>query len=308
MRFGSRDAFYRLAFELGGGDEEHVNPCLVASDKPVVLDLSPRGGSADALFRGTGDFLACYERVKRMLRLDSACYMPPCAIDGVHAPFIPPDQKFLAYSGYFYTANALGLVSWDGHYSGSLDALKENGIRWCAGDLSASHINEIDPSGASYRSDHLLFYCFNAAYVYATLVDAYGFSKDGGQIVFSRTFGDDHHPASWTLGAVVHFEGAVDCTVVSDQSFTLYAKNLGVGSIFCHYIGVCCHRIFAARNLRLARSGARDSGEASLRSKRSDYPLERLDSSEQHSRVARRRLSSNVAEIDEETASLLRKV
>ena len=69
-----------------------------------------------------------------------------------------------------------------------------------------------DPLGAHYRSDHLQFYCFNAAYVYATLVDAYGFDPEGKQITFLRTFGKETAFSVWTLGAVVHFEGGVECS------------------------------------------------------------------------------------------------
>ena len=273
MRLGTRDAFFRFAELLAndfietspkpGSAKLLENPCLVRSDSHV-LDLRPWGGSETTSFRGTGDFEACYAAIKsRILGVGDygSCLFPPCAFNGVHTPNLTPDMHFVAFAGYFYTANALGLAPWSGEYNGDLERFRTQGAKWCSGALSPDAVDENDPEGAPYRKAHLQFYCFNSAYVYATLVDGYGFESKwpddtGSQITFSKTFSGGK-PASWAMGAVLHYEQTIPCRyerrdVEGDEiTANISKKKYTIGEMFtvgfiALLLGIVLHMAYTA--------------------------------------------------------------
>ncbi|XP_019896332.1 ectonucleoside triphosphate diphosphohydrolase 3 [Esox lucius] len=139
---------------------------------------------------GSSDNVACRDVVHGIFDLTSCT--DNCSFDGVYQPPVGSGD-FLAYAGYFYTAQAIGLTS-----ISQLDQWNSTTWEFCSWDWPTLKLKK------SWISDiYLKSYCYSAHYVQTILVNGYKFNKDTWKNI---DFQKQVHNTSvgWSLGYMLH--------------------------------------------------------------------------------------------------------
>ncbi|XP_035246012.1 ectonucleoside triphosphate diphosphohydrolase 3 [Anguilla anguilla] len=137
------------------------------------------------LLVGTGDPAGCRAVVHTIFDLQSCHGLANCSFNGVYQPAL--SGHFLAYAGFYHTANALKL-----NRSFTLDLFNSTTFAFCSKNWTTLTANyEI--------KKYLMAHCFSANYVYTLLVEGYKFTAETwNNILFEKTV--DKSDIAWSLG------------------------------------------------------------------------------------------------------------
>ncbi|XP_059520450.1 ectonucleoside triphosphate diphosphohydrolase 3 [Myotis daubentonii] len=152
-------------------------------------ELRPGGYDPDdtITFEGTGDPLLCRVKVASLFAFRACHDREICCFDGVYQPEVK--GSFVAFAGFFYTANALNLSG-----SFSLDAFNSSTWDFCSQDWS-----QLPLLLPRFDEVYARSYCFSAHYIYHLLVSGYKFTEDTWpQIHFKKEV--DNSSIAWSLG------------------------------------------------------------------------------------------------------------
>ena len=166
-----------------------ANPCMNRGyEREVSVGCGGGAGACRTVrFTGLGNWDECRRLVDSLLHLDYECVLPPCALSGVYQPN-PTGVRFFASDFFFYVANGIGLVSWNGQWDGSWAEFAAAGRTFCG-----RHWSEV---ASEYAAD----FCFGSAYVPA-LLGAYGIPADSRVVTYVREL--EGFDVGWTLGAML---------------------------------------------------------------------------------------------------------
>ncbi|CAM5111769.1 unnamed protein product [Natator depressus] len=148
-------------------------------------------------FRGTGDPALCQEKVSLLFNF-SACNDKgkDCSFNGVHQPKLK--GKFVAFSGFYYTANALNLT---GHFP----LADFNSSMWF---FCSQNWNQLPFMLPKFEEAYARSYCFSANYLYYLLVHGYKFNKETWpQIHFQKEVGNSS--IAWSLGYMLNLTNMI---------------------------------------------------------------------------------------------------
>ncbi|MEE6466210.1 hypothetical protein FKM82_006872 [Ascaphus truei] len=147
-------------------------------------------------FRGTGDPVLCRQKVASLFNF-TACYGDKdCSFDGVHQPKVK--GKFSAFSGFYYTANALNLT---GYFS--LNEFNASMWSFCTQDWS-----KLPQILLRFEEKYARSYCFSANYIYYLLVHGYKFDTESWpQIHFQKEVGNSS--LAWSLGYMLNLTNMI---------------------------------------------------------------------------------------------------
>ncbi|XP_040850870.1 ectonucleoside triphosphate diphosphohydrolase 3 [Ochotona curzoniae] len=138
-------------------------------------------------FEGTGDPQLCREKVASIFDFNACQHGQECSFDGVYQPKV--QGSFVAFAGFYYTANALNL-------SGSFSLYDFNSSTWYLCSLHWSQLAHLIPN---FNEAYARSYCFSAHYIYHLLVNGYKFTEDTWpQIHFKNEAGNSS--IAWSLG------------------------------------------------------------------------------------------------------------
>ncbi|XP_006042642.2 ectonucleoside triphosphate diphosphohydrolase 3 [Bubalus bubalis] len=138
-------------------------------------------------FEGTGDPSLCREKVASLFNF-SACHdHEACSFDGVYQPRVK--GSFVAFAGFYYTANAFNL-------SGSFSLHAFNLSTW---NFCSKNWNQLPLLLPQFDEQYARSYCFSAHYIYHLLVSGYKFTEESWpQIHFKKEVGNSS--IAWSLG------------------------------------------------------------------------------------------------------------
>jgi len=192
MRFGGDQAILRskeaLVAETAEGVLEVIHPCF-----PTGFSEETEVQGRVVTFTGSSNPDLCSQLMLRLLHTDYECMMEPCSIMGNH--LAASDKEFYAFSGFFYTANGIGLLGWNDAAVLEPRQIQDGTMQFCT-------LSWDDAQAASFSPPkYVKNYCALGNYI-THLLSAYGFSSDSRKITFSRKIaGQD---ADWTLGAALY--------------------------------------------------------------------------------------------------------
>ncbi|XP_010944173.2 ectonucleoside triphosphate diphosphohydrolase 3 isoform X2 [Camelus dromedarius] len=153
-----------------------------------TADLRPKSHDpSNITFEGTGDPSLCREKVASLFNFKACHDQRNCSFDGVYQPKVK--GSFLAFSGLYYTANALNL-------SGSFSLHTFNSSTWnfCLQDWS-----QLPLLLPRFDEGYARSYCFSAHYIYHLLVHGYKFTEETWpKIHFEKEVGNSS--IGWSLG------------------------------------------------------------------------------------------------------------
>jgi Golgi nucleoside diphosphatase len=168
--------------------QERDDPCL-----PLGLIIS-----STIEIEGTGDFLACMDRITPILNKNLKCHENPCLFNGLHAPIENfSNHRFIGISEIWYTTfdvyNIGGQYNYQELYNQSKSYCE---TKW-TDILKQYHANEIQNVETIER---LYFHCFKSAYILSILHKGFSFPTEDTSLESMEKF--DGIPVSWTLGAI----------------------------------------------------------------------------------------------------------
>ncbi|XP_068090579.1 ectonucleoside triphosphate diphosphohydrolase 3 [Hyperolius riggenbachi] len=147
-------------------------------------------------FRGTGNPVQCLQRVSSLFNFTACHGEQDCSFDGVYQPKVK--GKFAAFSGFYYTANALNLT---GHFP--LDEFNSSMTNFCSQDWSK--LPQLLPR---FDEKYARSYCFSANYIYYLLVYGYKFDRESWpQIQFQKEVGNSS--IAWSLGYMLNLTNMI---------------------------------------------------------------------------------------------------
>ena len=209
MRSGQTAAMLRVAQLLTDRDgsmdvyKSISTPCANAGlNVNYTVSCAAHGGPSTCMRQlvGAGDHNACRVLTDALLNRDNECLLPPCAAQGEYQP-PPTGVTFYAVSAFFYTANSLDLVGWDGERGLSAQQIAEAGAAWCLRNWT---------SVAGPFTDSV---CFSSAYI-PSLLDAYSLPRDDNRSVrYARKV--HGFTASWALGAQLFYIEEMKCEIAA---------------------------------------------------------------------------------------------
>uniref|UniRef100_A0A8D0H5D3 Ectonucleoside triphosphate diphosphohydrolase 3 n=1 Tax=Sphenodon punctatus TaxID=8508 RepID=A0A8D0H5D3_SPHPU len=137
--------------------------------------------------RGTGDPALCQEKVSLLFNFTACNGREDCSFNGVHQPKLK--GKFVAFSGFYYTANALNLT-------GRFSLADFNSSMW---SFCSQNWNQLPFMLPKFDEVYARSYCFSANYIYYLLVHGYKFNTETWpQIHFQKEVGNSS--IAWSLG------------------------------------------------------------------------------------------------------------
>jgi Golgi apyrase len=149
---------------------------------------------APVRLRGASDGDECAALVRGVLNLNATCARAPCSFDGVWQPAVPRDAVFV---GRDHFVRVLRLLALPGR-----PRLSE----WRARTAALCALSGEEFARAHADAKHA-FYCFEATYILALLVDAYRFALDEAPILFTHDVaGVD---PSWTIEVMRSYAKAI---------------------------------------------------------------------------------------------------
>ncbi|NXU54552.1 ENTP3 diphosphohydrolase, partial [Turnix velox] len=151
--------------------------------------LRPQNYHPDQLvnFHGTGDPAQCQEMVSSLFNFTACRRREDCPFHGIHQPKVK--GNFVAFSGFYYTANALNL---SGHFS----LADFNSSIWVFCSQSWTQLQFMLPK---FEEVYARSYCFSAIFIYYLLVHGYNFDAETWpQIHFQKEVGNSS--IAWSLG------------------------------------------------------------------------------------------------------------
>ncbi|KAM5158024.1 ectonucleoside triphosphate diphosphohydrolase 3 [Mantella aurantiaca] len=147
-------------------------------------------------FKGTGDPGQCLQRVTTLFNFTACHGEHDCSFDGIYQPSVK--GKFSAFSGFYYTANALNLT---GHFS--LDEFNSSMSSFCSQDWI-----KLPQLLLKFDEKYARSYCFSANYIYYLLVHGYKFGSESWlQIQFQKEVGNSS--IAWSLGYMLNLTNMI---------------------------------------------------------------------------------------------------
>ncbi|OWK02838.1 ENTPD3 [Cervus elaphus hippelaphus] len=138
-------------------------------------------------FEGTGDPSLCREKVAFLFNFSACRDHEACSFDGVYQPRVK--GSFVAFAGFYYTANAFNL-------SGSFSLHTFNLSTWNFCSKNWTQLLLLLPR---FDEQYARSYCFSAHYIYHLLVSGYKFTEESWpQIHFKKEVGNSS--IAWSLG------------------------------------------------------------------------------------------------------------
>ncbi|KAL3136987.1 hypothetical protein ABBQ32_006584 [Trebouxia sp. C0010 RCD-2024] len=199
-------------------EEEARDPCL-----PLGYSRTAPTGTVI----GSGNFEECRAIAKGLIA--GQCQEELCPI-GDSMP-VELQGPFIAMENFHYTAQFLGLP-----VQPTLDEIAVAGQRHCA--LAWPALQQTH--GTNVSADHLLHFCFSAAYIVALLHDGFKLGMHERRLRFTNYVEDPQGRSTdidWTLGAVVVQAALAQASSADRHSFLQpydHALHTGRGSAFEH--------------------------------------------------------------------------
>ncbi|XP_066441158.1 ectonucleoside triphosphate diphosphohydrolase 3 isoform X2 [Eleutherodactylus coqui] len=147
-------------------------------------------------YKGTGEPVPCMQSVATLFNFTACRGKPDCSFDGVYQPKVK--GRFSAFSGFYYTANALNLT---GNFH--LDEFNSSIYSFCSQEWSKlPHIL------SRFDETYARSYCFSANYIYHLLVHGYKFdSESWPHILFQKEVGNSS--IAWSLGYMLNLTNMI---------------------------------------------------------------------------------------------------
>ncbi|XP_074842221.1 ectonucleoside triphosphate diphosphohydrolase 3 isoform X1 [Carettochelys insculpta] len=202
--YGKDEAEKRLLASLAQNSRDQAkvdNPCYPRNYETALTmkhlygsrcteSLRPANYNPGKLinFRGTGDPAVCQEKVSSLFNV-AACNVKgeDCPFNGIQQPKLK--GKFVAFAGFYYTANALNLTG-----SFPLADFNSRMRVFCSQDW-----NQLPFMLPKFEEVYARSYCFSANYIYHLFVQGYKFSPETWpQIYFQKEVGNSS--IAWSLG------------------------------------------------------------------------------------------------------------
>ncbi|XP_075683258.1 ectonucleoside triphosphate diphosphohydrolase 3 isoform X3 [Rhinoderma darwinii] len=147
-------------------------------------------------FKGTAEPVLCMERVSTLFNFTACGGKQDCSFDGVHQPKVK--GGFSAFSGFYYTANALNLT---GNFH--LNEFNSSMSSFCSQEWS-----KLPQILARFDETYARSYCFSANYIYHLLVHGYKFDHESWpQILFQKEV--DNSSIAWSLGYMLNLTNMI---------------------------------------------------------------------------------------------------
>ncbi|XP_060637829.2 ectonucleoside triphosphate diphosphohydrolase 3 [Anolis sagrei] len=176
------------------------NPCYPQNYKTVLTMKHLYGSLCTAHLRpesynlshsinviGTGNPAVCRETVSLLFDFTSCRDREDCSFDGIYQPRIK--GNFVAFSGYYYTVNALNLT-------GQFSLADFNSSMWTFCSQSWNQIPFMLPK---FDETYARSYCFSANYIYHLLIHGYKFNAENWPLIhFQKEVGNSS--IAWSLG------------------------------------------------------------------------------------------------------------
>ncbi|XP_027728277.1 ectonucleoside triphosphate diphosphohydrolase 3-like isoform X2 [Vombatus ursinus] len=144
---------------------------------------------------GTGDPTLCREKVYSLFDFQVCHDREDCSFDGVYQPKVK--GTFVAFSGFYYTANALNLTG-----SSPLDAFNSSTWDFCL--QSWSQLRLVPKFDEVYARS----YCFSAHYIYHLLINGYKFTRQTWpNIHFKKEV--ENSSIAWSLGYMLNLTNMI---------------------------------------------------------------------------------------------------
>ncbi|XP_069873523.1 ectonucleoside triphosphate diphosphohydrolase 3 isoform X1 [Dipodomys merriami] len=178
---------YSAAFTLG----QIFGSSCMERQRPARLDPLRQ-----VLFIGSGSPSHCGDRVGALFHPQLCPGPGPCPFDDADQP--EPHGPFVAFAGFYYTANALNLSG-----SFSLDAF--NTSTW---DFCSRAWTELPALLPKFQEEYARSYCFSAHYIYHLLVHGFKFTASTWpQIHFEKQVGNSS--LGWALGYMLNLTNQI---------------------------------------------------------------------------------------------------
>ncbi|XP_073534156.1 ectonucleoside triphosphate diphosphohydrolase 3 [Phyllobates terribilis] len=147
-------------------------------------------------FKGTGEPVQCMERVATLFNFAACHGKQDCSFDGVYQPKVK--GGFSAFSGFYYTANALNLT---GNFQ--LPEFNTSMSSFCSQEWS-----KLPLILSRFDETYARSYCFSANYIYHLLVHGYKFdSESWPRILFQKEVGNSS--IAWSLGYMLNLTNMI---------------------------------------------------------------------------------------------------
>jgi len=203
LRSGNDQAHTRMLLAECGQDSAICTSACHMKDFRFTEDLSAYGGQPAVDVTGSGDWPACYAKIKSdLLHLDYEClFGTQCAAAASYFPKPLGKSKWYAYAAFFYPLSDVGAVGWNDATS-DLKLYETKGTEWCSGLGSKNATMLMEDPGYEKLS------CFGTAHAYAILVDGYGFGvgdKENPDLKLVITRKINGTEASWAFGAALYY-------------------------------------------------------------------------------------------------------
>ncbi|XP_053121720.1 ectonucleoside triphosphate diphosphohydrolase 3 isoform X2 [Hemicordylus capensis] len=164
--------------------------------------------------RGTGDPARCREAVYGLFDFRACLNREDCSFNGVYQPRVK--GKFVAFSGFYYTSNALNLTE-------EFSLADFNSTMWSFCKQNWSELPFLLPK---FDETYARSYCFSANYIYYLLVHGYGFNTETwSQIHFQKEVGNSS--IAWSLGYMLTLTNMIPAE--SDQIWLPLTPSLFAG-------------------------------------------------------------------------------
>ncbi|XP_006893061.1 PREDICTED: ectonucleoside triphosphate diphosphohydrolase 3 [Elephantulus edwardii] len=167
-------------------------------DSLCTQDLKPTSYSPNEIitFKGTGDPWLCREKVASLFVFESCHDRDACSFNGVYQPKV--EGPFVAFAGFYYTANALNL-------SGSFSLHTFNSSTW---SFCLQNWSKLPLLLAKFEEEYARSYCFSAHYIYHLLIGGYRFTEETWpQIHFKKEVGNSS--IAWSLGYMLNLTNQI---------------------------------------------------------------------------------------------------
>ncbi|XP_019353659.1 ectonucleoside triphosphate diphosphohydrolase 3 [Alligator mississippiensis] len=214
--YGRDEAEKRLLASLlqNSRDKSKIdNPCYPQNYETVLTmkhvcgslctqSLRPANYNQDQLihFRGTGDTALCQEVVSLLFNFTACNDKEDCSFNGIHQPKVK--GKFVAFSGFYYTVNALNLT-------GQFSLTDFNSSMWL---FCSQNWNQLQYMLPKFEETYARSYCFSANFIYYLLVQGYKFSADTWpQIHFQKEV--DNSSIAWSLGYMLSLTNMIPAEI-----------------------------------------------------------------------------------------------
>lgn len=207
--------FFALMLQSSDDKSRIKNPCYPRNYETVLTMEYLYGSFCTEFIRpenyspsqtvnviGTGDPALCRESVSILFNFTACQDREDCSFNGIFQPKVK--GKFVAFAGFYYTANALNLT-------GQFSLADFNSSMWSFCEQNWDQLPFILPK---FDETYARSYCFSANYIYYLLVHGYKFNAETWpQLHFQKEV--DSSSIAWSLGYMLSLTNMIPAE--SDQ-------------------------------------------------------------------------------------------